>query len=65
MLLIQHSVVRDREAVFLQFQDQSENTHDGDLYDDVITSRGDTIEEVSHRHMLNNWASHVAVSSFL
>ena len=28
------------------FQDHSENTHDGDLYDDVITSRGDSAEEV-------------------
>jgi len=30
----------------LCYQDQSENAHDGDLYDDVITARGDAVEEV-------------------
>jgi len=29
-------------------QDHPDNAHDGDLYDDVITSRGDTPEEVCY-----------------
>jgi len=33
-------------AGVLCFQDQSESTHDGDLYDDVITSRDDANDEV-------------------
>lgn len=32
--------------MFVIFQDQSENAHDGDLYDDVITSRDDAADEV-------------------
>jgi len=32
----------------LRVQDQTENTHDGDLYDDVITSRDDPVDEVCH-----------------
>jgi len=31
-------------------QDQSENVNDGDLYDDVITSRDDPTEEVCCRN---------------
>ena len=42
-------------------QDQSENTHDGDLYDDVITSRSDSTDEVCY---LDVWMLYYSVIIF-
>jgi len=51
-------------------QDQSENAHDGDLYDDVITSRDDAVDEVCycdecatlHRYHFIHWIYNVALA---